>query len=51
VPAAIVGGLFYGLAGLGHVVRKERNFKEQAALVSDVAIFLVLAVFVGVRGL
>jgi hypothetical protein len=50
VPAAIVGGLYYGLAGLGHVVRKTRNFKEQTALVSDLLIFLLLAGFVASRG-
>jgi hypothetical protein len=50
VPAAIVGGLYYGLAGLGHLLRTERNFNELVALVSDVAVFILLAVFVGVRG-
>jgi uncharacterized protein DUF6790 len=51
MPAAIVGGLYYGLAGLGHLLRPERNFKEQVALVSDFSIFILLAWFVGVRGL
>lgn len=45
LPAAIVGGLYYGLAGLGHVLNKERNPKEQVALVSDLWIFLLLAAF------
>jgi hypothetical protein len=45
LPAAIVGGLYYGLAGLGHVFRRG-NLKEQFALWSDLAIFLLLAVFV-----
>jgi len=49
VPAAIVGGLFYGLAGAGHIVRKDKNVKEQIALVSDLAIFLLLAAFVASR--
>lgn len=49
VPAAIAGGLYYGLAGLGHLLRRERNSKEQLALVSDLAIFLLLAVFVASR--
>ena len=49
VPAAIVGGLYYGLAGLGHLLRKTRNFKEQTALVSDLAIFVLLAAFVASR--
>jgi hypothetical protein len=46
VPAALAGGLYYGLAGVGHVLRKTRNLKEQIALVSDLAIFALLAVFV-----
>jgi hypothetical protein len=50
VPAAIVGGLYYGLAGAGHLFRGHRNFAGQTALVSDFFIFAVLAVFVAARG-
>jgi hypothetical protein len=46
VPAAIVGGLYYGLAGVGHIFQKRKNAKELTAMISDVFIFLVLAVFV-----
>ena len=46
VPAAVVGGLYYGLAGIGHLVRSEKNAKEYFALVSDFFIFLVLLGFV-----
>ena len=46
VPTAVVGGLYFGLAGLGHLFRPKRNFKEQVALISDLAIFILLAVFV-----
>jgi hypothetical protein len=46
IPAAIVGGLYYGLAGIGHVFQKNRNAKENLAMVSDGFIFLVLLVFV-----
>jgi hypothetical protein len=49
VPAAIVGGLYYGLAGVGHMLRSDRNFNEQTALVTDLMIFAVLAVFVASR--
>jgi Family of unknown function (DUF6790) len=48
-PGAIVGGLYYGLAGLGHALNKERNTKAQVALISDLWIFLLLAVFVASR--
>ena len=46
VPAAIVGGLYYGLAGVGHVFHQHRNAKEYMAMISDGFVFVVLAVFV-----
>ena len=45
VPASIVGGLYYGLAGAGHVFRGSKNFNEQTALVTDLLMFAVLGVF------
>lgn len=44
VPAAVAGGIYYGLAGVGHAIRPERNAKEQFALVSDFGICAILAV-------
>jgi hypothetical protein len=46
VPAAAVGGLYYGLTGLGHATRRGPNLKEQVALYSDLAMFVLLAGFV-----
>jgi hypothetical protein len=46
VPAAIVGGTFYGLAGLGHASQKNKNAKEYAAMISDGFAFLVLLILV-----
>jgi hypothetical protein len=46
VPGAIVGGLYYGLAGFGHIARGHGNAKENMALYSDLWIFLVLGWFV-----
>jgi hypothetical protein len=46
VPAAVAGGLYYGLAGLGHLLRGEGNLKERAALWTDLWAFAVLAAFV-----
>jgi hypothetical protein len=50
-PAALVGGLYYGLAGVGHLMRPERNTKEQVALVSDLLIAALLVVFVVSRAM
>jgi uncharacterized protein DUF6790 len=44
VPAAIVGGLYYGLAGIGHVFHRDKNAKEYVAMISDGFIFVVLLV-------
>jgi hypothetical protein len=46
MPAAIVGGLFYGLAGLGHAFRKERNLFENVAMYSNFFVFFLLFVYV-----
>lgn len=51
LPAALAGGLFYGLAGIGHALRKDLNVKEKTALASDLLIFVLLAAFVISRGL
>jgi hypothetical protein len=45
VPAALVGGLYYGLAGLGHIFHKNKNAKEYVAMISDGLVFLVLLIF------
>ena len=46
IPASIVGGLYYGLAGVGHLGGKERNARETLAMVTDFVPFVVLGVFV-----
>jgi hypothetical protein len=46
VPAALVVGLYYGLAGLGHVGVKEKNATEYTALVSDAFACFILLFFV-----
>jgi hypothetical protein len=42
LPAALAGGLYYGLAGLMHVLRKGKNAMELTVTVSDAFAFLVL---------
>jgi hypothetical protein len=46
VPAAIVGGLYYGLAGLGHAFSARKSGKEYIAMLSDGFVFAVLLAFV-----
>jgi hypothetical protein len=50
IPAAIVGGLYYGLAGAGHIFHRGKNAKEFTAMISDWFVFLVLLDFV-LRGI
>jgi hypothetical protein len=50
VAAAIVGDLYYGLAGAGHAVRGDKNASEWTALVTDLFMFFLLAAFLGARG-
>lgn len=46
LPAAICSGMFYGLAGAKHVLNQPRTPSENVAMVSDLFVFAVLAVFV-----
>lgn len=46
LPAAIVTGLYYGLAGGLHIFSANRNRTENWALGSDLGIFVVLAIYV-----
>ena len=45
VPAAIAGGLFYGLAGALHLRNGNRNTNENIAMISDLFIFVMLALY------
>jgi hypothetical protein len=42
ICAAFVGGLYFGIAGVMHVIRKPATPNEWLALVSDLFIFLVI---------
>jgi hypothetical protein len=35
LPAALAGGIYYGLAGINHIFQKHRNRLETVAMVSD----------------
>jgi hypothetical protein len=45
MPSAIAGGLFYGLAGIRHLTKKERNLFENRAMLSDLFVFIVLLIY------
>ena len=44
--AAIAGGLFYGLAGVKHLIKGGMNHLEKIATVSDLFAFIVLLIYV-----
>ena len=45
VPAALVSGLYYGFAGLGHLFQGGLNLKRRVAMLTDLWVFAVLAVY------
>lgn len=51
VPAALVGGLYYLLAGLGHARRTSRNSHEQTAMITDFLAGGLLLAFVVAQAL
>lgn len=46
LPVSISGGLFYGVAGIQHIRRQGRSRNENIAMVGDLFLFALLAVFV-----
>ena len=46
MPAAMAGGLYFGLAGLLHVFKKPDSRNEVIALISDFYIFLIMLLYV-----
>lgn len=45
IVSAFGSGLYYGIAGLQHLIKKPAGANERFALVTDVAIFLFLLVY------
>ncbi|MGG9962488.1 DUF6790 family protein [Ferruginibacter sp. SUN106] len=45
IVSAFASGLYYGIAGLQHVIKKPAGANEQFALVTDILIFLFLLVY------
>jgi hypothetical protein len=46
LPAAITGGLYFGLAGFLHVFRKAATFNELIAKISDLFIFSIALLYI-----
>ena len=44
IPAAVAGGLYFGLAGFQHIIRKRDSSNETNAMISAIFIFIVLLV-------
>jgi len=49
VAAAIPGGLFIGLAGINHILRRNKNALEKAAMLTNLFVFAVLLFFLLTR--
>jgi hypothetical protein len=47
LSAAMCGGLFYGFAGVQHLLMRGRSQAENWTLASNLFVFLVLAVYIG----
>jgi hypothetical protein len=45
LPAALAGGVFYGLAGINHVMHGGRNRLQDTAMVTDLAAAILLLGF------
>jgi hypothetical protein len=46
LPIAISAMIFYGVAGVRHIVARSRSLNENVAMLSDLFLFAVLAAFV-----
>jgi hypothetical protein len=49
LPLAVIGAIFYGLAGINHVMHKMRNSLQNVAMTSDLFVSLVLLAFLALR--
>lgn len=43
--AAFTGGLYMGIAGVYHIIKKPSGFNEIVAMVSDLFVFIILAIY------
>jgi len=45
LPVAVIGAIFYGLAGINHVTHRSRNTLQNVAMTSDFFAAVVLLIF------
>jgi hypothetical protein len=46
LPTAIAGGLFLGLAGIMHAIRKPASQNEVIAMISNLFVFIILTIYI-----
>jgi hypothetical protein len=46
IVSAFGSGIFYGIAGINHLIKKPAGANEMLALVSDIFIFLCLLIYI-----
>ncbi|TCN53113.1 hypothetical protein D0809_20790 [Flavobacterium circumlabens] len=45
IVSAFASGIYYGIAGLQHAIKKTSNTNEKVALVTDLTIFVILFIY------
>jgi hypothetical protein len=45
LPSAIISGLYFGTAGIRHIIRNDKNSIEIIAMLSDLFLFTILLIF------
>lgn len=46
MASAFSGGLFMGIAGINHIIKKPAGLNEQIAMISDIFIAIVMSVYI-----
>jgi len=46
VVGAFMGGLYFGIAGLQHIIKKQDSTNERVAMFSDVFLFIIMTTYI-----
>lgn len=49
IPSCLAGGLYFGLAGVMHILKKKDSNEEIFAMISDIYIFVILTILLILR--